>query len=77
MNNQEFILWLKGFVDAVDGIPTQNQWNILKEKLVEIQKQKVNLSIGTVITNGSTSTTLPKDTNISYTANLPKELLTD
>jgi hypothetical protein len=37
MNSQEFILWLKGFVDAVNGIPTQNQWETLKEKLAEVK----------------------------------------
>jgi hypothetical protein len=33
--------------------------------------------ISGVITTGNTTTTLPKGTNISYTANLPKELLND
>lgn len=33
MNSKEFILWLRGFVDAVDGIPTQAQWDIIKDKL--------------------------------------------
>jgi len=124
MNSQEFILWLKGFVDAVNGIPTQNQWETLKEKLAEVKDEPTpslpfgvpnntpfvqpfhhqpfpygkpipvtceNNTIltatsgsGTVygafsgLTNGNTtSTTLPKGANVSYTANLPKELLTD
>jgi len=33
MNSKEFILWLRGFVDAVDGIPTQAQWDIIKDKM--------------------------------------------
>ena len=119
MNSQEFILWLKGFVDAVDGIPTQNQWDILKEKLADVKDEltpsfpiytprsapvplpnitfpygapiPVTCGIDTILTttegsgssysittNGNTtSTTLPKGANVSYTANLPKELLTD
>ena len=34
-------------------------------------------SISGVITTNNTTTTLPKGTNVSYTANLPKELLND
>jgi hypothetical protein len=33
--------------------------------------------ISGVITTGNTTTTLPKGANVSYTANLPKELLND
>lgn len=33
MNNKEFVLWLRGFMDAIDGIPTQAQWNIIKDKI--------------------------------------------
>ena len=33
MNSKEFTLWLRGFVDAVDGIPTQAQWDIIKDKM--------------------------------------------
>jgi len=36
MTSKEFIFWLNGFVDAVDGIPTQAQWDLLKNKLSEV-----------------------------------------
>ena len=113
MNNQQFTLWLKGFVDAVDGIPTQNQWNTLKEKLADVKDEPtpsfpiytpksapvplpnvtfpygapipvtcegtgtINGNFGALTNGNTTSTILPKGTNVSYTANLPKELLTD
>jgi hypothetical protein len=32
MNSKDFVLWFGGFVDAVDGIPTQAQWDIIKNK---------------------------------------------
>ena len=81
MNSKEFITWLKGFTDAINYIPTQAQWDLLKEKLKEIDNNSINsVSITTngITTSGNTTwTNLPKGTNINYTANLPKELLND
>jgi hypothetical protein len=144
MNNQQFIYWLGGFVDAVDKEgPTPKQWETIVSELNNI-KEPISFPIGgngwgvpnttpiqtlpfiqpadpynpykitsesdttltvstgssgTIIAtpgygsityNPSTSTTygypsgsawsytnnttLPKDTNVSYTANLPEEL---
>lgn len=122
MNNQQFIYWLGGFIDAVgqEG-PTSEQWETIVSKLNQVA-EPVSLPFGvpnnapfiqpydpynpykitsesdttlTVSTGSSgtiiatpgygsitynpstTTTTLPKGTNVSYTANLPKELLTD
>jgi hypothetical protein len=36
MNSKDFVLWFGGFVDAVEGIPTQAQWDLLKNKLSEV-----------------------------------------
>lgn len=36
MNYKDFLLWLKGFVDAVDGIPTQAQWDLVRSKLSDV-----------------------------------------
>jgi hypothetical protein len=36
MNSKDFVLWFGGFVDAVEGIPTQFQWDLLKNKLSEV-----------------------------------------
>lgn len=37
MNKDQFIYWLKGFVDAAEASPTQIQWKLIKEKLDEIK----------------------------------------
>lgn len=37
MNKDQFIYWLKGFVDAAQVSPTQIQWKLIKEKLDEIK----------------------------------------
>jgi hypothetical protein len=141
MNNQEFIYWLGGFVDAVgqEG-PTSEQWETIVSKLNQVaepvsfpiypkqpntapiqtlpfiqpydpynpykitSESDTTLTVstgssgtimatpgyGSITYNPSTSTTygypsgsawsytnnttLPKDTNVSYTANLPEEL---
>lgn len=36
MNSKDFVLWFGGFVDAVDGIPTQSQWDLVKSKLSDV-----------------------------------------
>ena len=35
-NNKEFVLWFGGFMDAVEGIPTQTQWDLIKSKLSDV-----------------------------------------
>jgi len=43
MTNQEFVIWLKGFTEGVHEYNiTPKQWDLLKEKLAQ-----VNNSIGT------------------------------
>ena len=37
MNKDQFIYWLKGFVDAVEVSPTQYQWGIILDKLDDIK----------------------------------------
>lgn len=36
MTSKEFIFWLDGFMDAVDGVPTQTQWDLIKNKLYNV-----------------------------------------
>ena len=37
MTSKEFIIWFKGFTDGVhDFNITPNQWDLLKEKLAEV-----------------------------------------
>lgn len=127
MNNQQFIYWLGGFIDAVgqEG-PTSEQWETIVSKLNQVAEpvsfpfgvpntapiqtlpfiqpadpyNPYKVTCGTtgessvtltttsgsgstynipgITTHGNTSwTNLPKGANVSYTANLPKELLTD
>lgn len=40
MNNDEFVIWFKGFVDAVgDGYPNKTQWEVVLNKLKEIENK--------------------------------------
>lgn len=111
MNNQEFIYWLGGFVDAVgqEG-PTPKQWETIVSKLNQVAEPvsfpiypkqpntgpvplpnvtfpygapipvtcegtgTINSNFGALTNGNTTTTTLPKGTNVSYTANLPEEL---
>jgi hypothetical protein len=87
MKSQEFVIWLKGFMDAIDSIPTQAQWDIIKDKIDNV-KEYINVPLGPITRDQTwpsidpykitcSTATLPKGTNINYTANLPKELLND
>ena len=56
MTSKEFILWLKGFTEGVhDFNITPKKWDILKEKLAEVNDQ--THPFGTP--NGTTITTTP------------------
>jgi hypothetical protein len=36
MTYKEFQIWLEGFNEAIDGAPTQKQWETIKSKLASI-----------------------------------------
>ena len=37
MNSKEYVIWLKGFVEAChEYAPTPKQWDALKDKLAEV-----------------------------------------
>ena len=41
MTSKEFVIWLKGFVEAAhDYTPTPKQWDTLKEKLAEVKDEE-------------------------------------
>jgi hypothetical protein len=42
MTSKEFVLWLKGFTDALppDGPTTLKQWTTLKDKLAEVKDEQ-------------------------------------
>lgn len=50
MNEKEFVMWLKGFCEGVHHYNiTPAQWDLLKEKLAEVDKKsdkKYHLSEG-------------------------------
>lgn len=48
MTSQEFVLWLKGFTDALppDEPTTLKQWTTLKDKLAEVSDEQPNFAIG-------------------------------
>jgi hypothetical protein len=48
MTSKEFIIWLKGFTEGVhDFNITPKQWDLLKEKLAEVNDQPYSISVGT------------------------------
>jgi hypothetical protein len=75
MTEHEFIVWLKGFVEACnDFAPTPKQWDKIKEELEKLHKPNS-------ITNGTSNTpffsstprwdltNVPHGTQINYTTN--------
>lgn len=48
MTSKEFVLWLKGFTEGVHEYNiTPKQWDLLKEKLVEVKDESIGTPIGT------------------------------
>ncbi len=51
MTSKEYVIWLKGFVEAChEYAPTPKQWDALKDKLVEVTDM-VNYTTNTPIPN--------------------------
>ena len=87
MTSKEFIIWMRGFTEGVHEFNiTPKQWDILKEKLAEVNDQTYPFgtvtianpniaSFGTVTT--STATSLPSGSTITYTTSNDKTLLND
>jgi len=62
MTSKEFIIWLKGFTEGVHEYNvTPKQWDLLKEKLSEVNDYPGSVSIGTgglgILNTGTTFTT--------------------
>jgi hypothetical protein len=73
MTSSEFVIWLKGFVEACNEFaPTPKQWDSIKEELEKVSDSK-GVSIGTggigvLNIPGRTDVTfLPSGTNVTYT----------
>ena len=79
MTSKEFVLWLKGFTDGVHEFNiTPKQWDILKEKLAEVDDNTIPMGglltdynrFGTITTTpgyGSITTLHPSGSTLSYT----------
>ena len=56
MTSKEFIIWLKGFTEGVHEYNvTPKQWDLLKEKLAEVNDHPYSISVG-IGGTGTTST---------------------
>jgi hypothetical protein len=76
MTPDNFILWLKGFTNAVgDDYPTSLQWGIITEQLAKVNKEK---GIHFVTAGTGISTTLGRN-DITYKTEIPttKTILND
>jgi hypothetical protein len=44
MTSQEFVVWFKGFIDGGSFHITPKQWDMLKEKLNEVDDSSIKLN---------------------------------
>jgi hypothetical protein len=63
MNSKEYVIWLKGFVEAChEYAPTPKQWDALKDKLAEVtdeEKAGTPIGPGWGVPNSAPFVTLP------------------
>jgi hypothetical protein len=57
MTSKEFVIWLKGYSDAIATSPTQAQWDTLKEKVKEVSDEPIGFPFG--VPNTAPIQTLP------------------
>jgi hypothetical protein len=70
MTSKEYVIWLKGFVEAChEYAPTPKQWDALKDKLAEVKDEEpIGFPFG--VPNTGTITTTPGGSSITI-ANPP------
>lgn len=70
MTSQEFTLWLRGFTEGVHEYNvTPKQWDLLKEKLAEVNDEPNKISGFIYSTNGAPnwySTTIANDKDLLH-----------
>jgi hypothetical protein len=68
MTSQEFVTWLKGFMEACNDLTaTPKQWDSIKEELEKVSDHTKSYS-GKIVPGGSTTVTqYPPGTNVNYT----------
>jgi hypothetical protein len=74
MTSQEFVTWLKGFMEACNDLTaTPKQWDSIKEELEKVSDD-TSVYSGTIAVGGATTVSqqFPSGTNITY---LTKQLL--
>lgn len=65
MTSKEFVLWLKGFTDGVHEFNiTPKQWDILKEKLAEVDDNTIPMG-GAIVDHNTFKTVYPNWTGIN------------
>jgi hypothetical protein len=70
MTSQEFVTWLKGFMEACNDLTaTPKQWDSIKEELEKVSDGRTSSLHGSIgIMGGSTTVTqYPPGTNVNYT----------
>jgi hypothetical protein len=80
MNSKEFVIWLKGFTEGVHEFNiTPKQWDLLKEKLTEVNDYPYSTSVGIggFGTTGTSTTFSSGSGAWSYTTSNDKTLLND
>ena len=93
MTSKDFIIWLKGFMEACNEYaPTPTQWDRIREELEKVDNTVTSTGYepwynpyqpdyrtGFQTTNGTTATPLqfPKGTTINYTNSNKKQQLND
>jgi hypothetical protein len=60
MTSKEFVIWLKGFVEAChEYAPTPKQWDALKDKLAEVKDDPISSPFPFGVPNTAPIVTLP------------------
>jgi hypothetical protein len=60
MTSKEFVIWLKGFVEAChEYAPTPKQWDALKDKLAEVKDDPISSPFPFGVPNSAPFVTLP------------------
>lgn len=69
MTSQEFVTWLKGFMEACNDLTaTPKQWDRIKEELEKVSDGRTSSIHGSIGMGGSTTVTqYPPGTNVNYT----------
>ena len=75
MTSKEYVIWLKGFVEAChEYAPTPKQWDALKDKLAEVKDDNTSSPFPFGVPNTAPIQTLPHITPSPTYPNRPYEI---